>query len=126
MRFYIGNDPQKQHSEGIGVAGEAFLTKEIRIAHMDCTEKGWTCTSKYFKEFSLRAHDPVYRSFVCMPIYGPPDAMTKKPSCLGVVCFDSQNRTLFDLEDVGIILRAFARRIATVLIVYRLLSEETK
>lgn len=120
--FYIGNDSNKQMTES-GVAGEVYLKQEIQIARMALIGGKWKCDCDRYRSFTPRKYDPVYRSFVCIPIYGPSSRTSIGIDCLGVVCFDSQSDTIFDSNATEIVLRVFTRRIATSLLIYRLLSQ---
>ena len=120
MKFYIGTDESKRVNQG--VAGEAFLTKEFRVAHMSQKDREWKCDLSSYINFTTRNHAPLYRSFACIPVLGPAPNIAGGIISLGVVCFDSPNRTVFDSYESEIVLRTFARRISTALLIYRLLS----
>ena len=122
MSFYVGHDEARQFNEKIGVAGDAFLSKKMRVAHMNVVAGKWQCDCEHYKSFAPRRQDPCYRSFVCMPIYGPHTNHSTGVKCLGVVCFDSMDKHVFDAPETEVILRVFTRRIATALLIYRLIS----
>jgi hypothetical protein len=123
LRFYIGNN--RSGNPMRGVAGEVFLARRLRVVHIIPEKDGWrTDCSSHFIKFQSRAGLPAYRSFVCVPIIGAdPDIHQAIPTCHGVVVFDSLDHGIFDRPESQIVLRTFARRIASALLISRLLSQ---
>jgi hypothetical protein len=108
-----------------GVAGEVFLSRKLRVVHVIQEKDGWrTDCSSHFIKFQSRAGLPAYRSFICVPIIGADPGIHEAIStCHGVVVFDSLDFKIFDRPESQIVLRAFARRIASALLISRLLSQ---
>jgi hypothetical protein len=87
-RFYIGPpDPSRER----GLAGEAFATKRLRVAHLTEKNGKWTADDGCYIVFDPDRPFPPYRSLVAIPISpAAPD------QCYGVLCLDSVNETIFD------------------------------
>lgn len=124
MHFYIGPDKEKQKSKG-GIAGEVYHNGILRIGHMSQNNGRWICEEyeHYVKYSGIRPY-PAYLSFVCVPIIGiDPDEQGIETTRLGVVCFDSMNKHIFDTADSETVLRTFALRIAAVLLISKLYKQ---
>jgi hypothetical protein len=121
IRFHVGSDKSKKPLRG--VAGESYLERKLRVTHVITEDKSWRTDCLSFIRFTEGDHLPPYRSFVCVPVIGadPKAPTTTVTTCLGVAVFDSMNSNIFDLPESQIVLRTFARRIAAVLLIYRLL-----
>ncbi len=121
-KFYIGSDHDKKPLQG--VAGYAYLERKLRVGHVIQEENTWrTDCEDSFIRFGDGKHLPPYRSFVCVPVIGP-DLDSPRLSttvCLGVVIFDSMDSRIFDTIESQVVLRVFARRVATALTMNRLL-----
>ncbi len=118
--FYIGSDASKQREAG--VAGEAFLRRQLLVGHIKATEGTWVCDIGSYTRFPGSQFPPPYRSFIIVPII----AMAPKPTernvitCLGIICLDSMKQTVFDDSECQTALTLFARRFAIALLIYRL------
>jgi hypothetical protein len=121
MTFYVGSDSESRE-EDAGVAGMAFIEKDLRVAHMERRDAEWVCDDAAYKEFNLRERSPSYRSFICVPIFGPYDEAIKGIACLGVFVVDSMDKSFFDDVAPKIVLWSFSRRMALALLVCRVLS----
>lgn len=120
-KFYIGVDQDKKPLQG--VAGNVYLERKLRVGHVLQQENTWRTDCDCYIKFDDGKHLPPYRSFACIPIIGP-DLDSPRLSatvCLGVAIFDSMDSKVFDTSESQIVLRIFARRIATALIMNRLL-----
>ena len=115
-QFYIGTDRNKLLREQ-GIAGEAFLSGQLCVGYMYQENNIWRCNFKGHVEFDLHRPYPPYRSFVCVPIVGETQGINT-----GIVCFDSMNQTIFEAHENQVVLRAFARRIASALLICRKLQ----
>ena len=122
MKFYIGPDQSRQQREG-GVAGEVFLKGELQVGHLHQTNGIWNCEDRHhYIKFSGRRPFPPYLSFVNVPIIGidPNMPHSSRTTCLGVICFDSPDKSVFDSEASHIVLSTFARRITAALLIFKL------
>lgn len=115
-QFYVGGSKERM----LGVAGETFLTKELRVVHLIQENDTWKADCEQYIKFSNTKY-PLYRSFICLPILGPaPDKPDEKDvTCLGVVSFDSLDPRIFDDPSLQEVLRLFATRIAASLLIYQ-------
>jgi hypothetical protein len=113
---YIGDDARKKQ----GSAGNVYLTRQQRIAHMHQAKDGlWKSDDEYFIDFSVHRRIWPYRSSALTPIFevGPEDVVTNlRPQ--GVLVFNSQHETIFDSEEAKEYLRQASKRIAFLLRVY--------
>jgi len=118
-QFYIGTDNNRKWERG--VAGDAYITKKIIIAHRRNENGQYSIDKTNYIEFDDRRPFPPYCSFVCVPILGSTDnpSMQDSNACLGVVCFDSWNPFIFDSAAAQELLRVLGSRIASVLLIYR-------
>jgi hypothetical protein len=118
IRFYIGNDDSRER----GVAGEAYCKQQMIITHMIKRGAKWSADQNAFT-LSTEKEYPHYRSFVCVPILVPDKDATaleeQSISVLGVVCFDSMNKTIFDNTALQDLLRSIVSHIAAALLVYQ-------
>lgn len=116
-RFYIGGEGDRIR----GVAGETFLDAQLRVAHFAEEHPRWKCDLSCYMDFDKSRPFPPYRSFVAVPIIGviPSSPGQIITSTLGVLCFDSDNSTIFDSSAVHYVLRVLARRVAAVLLIYQ-------
>jgi hypothetical protein len=122
MKFYIGADQSRRQREG-GVAGEVFLTGELQVGHLRQVNGIWTCEDcPNYMKFPGRRPFPPYHSFVNIPLIGI-DSHTPNSSlttCLGVICFDSMNKDVFDSSARQVLLRTLARRITVAILIFKL------
>lgn len=90
----------------------AFLWQRNKVL-----SRGLTTMDNVVKLDFFDANRPYlpYRSFVSVPIVVGEGAS----SCLGVVCFDSENSAAFDPPQIQDLLLKFGRRIASALLIYR-------
>jgi hypothetical protein len=93
-RTFFDIEPGKTNIKR-GIAGEAFLSRDSfpLVTHVK-RERGQWQTDKIENYVFFDTHQPVlqYQSFVCIPIRVGP----RPEDNLGVLCFDSQNLTVFD------------------------------
>src|SRR5437762_7658633 len=117
MHFYIGNDLQMQRDRG-GIAGKSFSSGEIIVGHMSQINGHWVCEDheEYIRFQGTRPYCP-YMSFVNVPIIGLSTHSPGGTTCLGVICFDSRRDDIFDSEEIKIVLRMFARRVASTILI---------
>jgi hypothetical protein len=122
MKFYVGADQGRRQREG-GVAGEVFLTRELQVGHLRQVNGIWICEDcpNYLK-FPGKRPFPPYHSFVNIPIIGidPNTPNSSSITCLGVICFDSMNKDVFDSAACQLVLRTFTRRITAALLIFKL------
>jgi hypothetical protein len=116
-RFYIGEEKDRIR----GVAGEAFSDAQLHVAHFKEENPRWRCDLHSYIDFDKNRPYPPYRSFVAVPVIGviPGSPGQTSTGCLGVLCFDSDNSTIFDGADVQYVLQVLARRVASALLIYR-------
>jgi GAF domain len=116
--FYVGKDGDDRRR---GLAGETFLEIKLHVARILHKNDHWKCDSESYIDFDKRRPFPPYRSLVCVPIIGlaPNSPEVSTTTCLGVVCFDSQNPTIFDNPGAQYLLQVFSRRIAAALLIYQ-------
>jgi hypothetical protein len=116
MQYYIGS---KKVDKKLGVAGEAYIKKEIIVAHI----RDGKCDNNNYIYFDEERPFIPYRSFVNVPIIGLiPDLareMFNSIPCHGVICFDSDDPTIFDSKETTELLWALGRRIAVALLIYQ-------
>ena len=108
-----------------GVAGEAFLKKEVIVAHItkEQDENGqWKFDKESYIPFTEEGTYPAFNSFACVPII----VGASSNDCLGVVCVDSVDIAAFDSVDVREILLRLGRYIGAALLIYRELQNRTK
>ena len=120
MEFYIGSDPKKRETEA-GVASLAFLNSRMHVGHMIQVSNQWVCEDfpNYYKK-PQRNHPYLrYKSFVCVPIIGTDIHTRSATACLGIMCFDSQEDTIFDSEEIKTILFSVSSRIASAIILFK-------
>lgn len=102
--FYIGSEADKLSERGI--AGKAYLNKELYIVHITITaEKKFVPSDDDYRFLSHKESEdgdsPPHRSLICVPILdGPLIKKDKDKECLGVVCFDSKKMSVFDSYEV--------------------------
>lgn len=115
--FYVGADGDDRKR---GLAGEVFLASKIQVAHILRTNDHWKCDCDSYIDFDKRRPFPPYQSLVGVPIIGftPSSPEVSATTCLGVVCFDSHNPTIFDNTAAQALLQVFGRRIAAALLIY--------
>ena len=115
--FYVGKNGDDRKR---GVAGETFLAGKIHVAHILHESDHWKCDCDCYIDFDKRRPFPPYHSLVGVPIIGytPSSPEVSATTCLGVVCFDSQNLTFFDNQHVQTLLQTLGRRIAAALLIY--------
>jgi GAF domain len=105
-RFYIGPDEGRKR----GIAGKAYVMREVQVIHFTQGVSGhWEPDDPDYQVFDNTQTDPLYRSFVAVPILGA------EYDCLGVLCFDSPSPTAFDSEGIQDLLLALGTRIAAVI-----------
>lgn len=111
-RFYIGDDQARCVREG-GIAGIAFQQGSVQVAHYDQVKGKGVCDHPDYLPFTERDRtDPPFRSFVAIPLLGA----ERRP--LGVLCFDSPNRAVFDAPELTQMLTALGQRFAAALLIY--------
>jgi hypothetical protein len=120
MKFYVGSDLHLLDIEK-GIAGETFITGEMIVGHLSQINGNWVCDNENYKKFVGRRPYPPYTSFVNVPVIG---ISSRTPyaayvTCLGVLCFDSSNKKIFDSEESKVILRTIARRASAALLIYQ-------
>ena len=128
MKFYIGPDQSRRRRES-GVAGEVFLTGELQVGHLRrANGDAWICEDcPNYIQFSGRRPFPPYSAFVNIPLIGTDSNVlnSSRTSCLGVVCFDSMDRDVFDSKERQVVLRTFARRITAALLIFQIYQNLT-
>ncbi len=121
-KFYIGKDTNRNAERG--TAGHTYLDGTLRVGHIKKEGNEWTCDRGDFIHFDHTHHYPSYFSFITVPIIGTPSLPVGNiPNCLGVVCFDSHNKTVFDSPAIKTVLETLGRRIAVALSIYMLLID---
>lgn len=116
MRFYIGNDPRERlHSAGIG--GAVYRNQEIIVAHITQKNSHWECDYKDYIKFPGTRPSPPYRSFINIPIMSISHDKYQHPACLGVLCFDSLDKHIFDSKESKDIIRSIARRVTCAILI---------
>jgi hypothetical protein len=125
-RFYIAPDGREER----GVAGHTYLDHIVRVTHM--TEQNGKPRGDVFKDVGgnwvkdegiqyLEASEPnqnlAYRSFVVVPI------MATSSNCIGVLCFDSMNRLVFDPANIRQLAVSLAARLTGVIAIHQKLLE---
>lgn len=121
-KFYIGGyDPAMKR----GLAGEAFHHSEILITKFNREANGGKLipTRDSYIFFGEDHTKLPYSVLVCVPIIANTDK--KKPHCLGVVCFDSENQDTFDSPGVKTMLKLLGRRLAFALEIYERLQKSS-
>jgi GAF domain-containing protein len=118
MEFYIGFDNQRG-AQACGVAGDAFLSGKLRVAHLTQVHDQWVCDHPKYKESRVRRPYPSYRSLVAVPITGIDPIVRNATTCLGVLCFDSQNEEIFDSKEIQEVLITLAERLAAAMLITR-------
>ncbi len=118
-KFYIGS---ARSDVKRGVAGEAFCAKELLVTRIEevANECKWKANREYYICFEPDEDGtfipyPPYRSFICAPII-------VETACLGVLCFDSNNISIFDNAEVQEMIQLLSRRIGSVLLIYQKLQ----
>lgn len=115
-RFFIGRDKDNRGNVPHGIAGKVYGSRRLVVVHFN--ENGEPDDSDYALIYNQRPHLP-YRSFVAVP------ALSTDNKCLGVLCFDSMNPTVFDGPEVQDLLIAIARRCARVVaICHNLINDQ--
>ena len=112
-KFYIGRAvPGLQR----GIAGEAFITANIVIAHVQVDKNGtWKCEKQSYISFEEDGAAPSHRSLICAPV-----VIGSRPNDrLGVICFDSTDPQAFDSVRAKEVLKLLSRRIAALLLIYQ-------
>jgi hypothetical protein len=124
MKFYIGKDKIRRQREG-GVAGDVFHTKDLQVGHLRQVNGNWVCEDcPNYMKFPGRRPFPPYRSFVNIPILGiDTNAPDSSATCLGVICFDSRDKDVFDHAARQTVLRTLARRITAALLIFKLYQD---
>ncbi len=114
-RFYIG---MKDVDKVRGLAGETFFYHQIRVGHIIKENSRWKADSSSYIDFDIKRPYPPYRSLVSVPLI-----IGENPTdCLGVMCFDSENATVFDSSDIQAMLLKLGACIASVLLIYQQLK----
>jgi len=115
--FYVGKNGDDRKR---GLAGETFLESKIHVAHITHEDDHWKCDHDCYIDFDKRRPFPPYHSLVGVPIIGftPSSPAVSATTCLGVVCFDSPNPSIFDNSGAQALLQVFGRRIAAALLIY--------
>jgi hypothetical protein len=108
-----------EQSDRLGVAGQAFILRKLIVTHMVEEGERWKADNDHYVVFEPRRPHPPYRSFVSVPLSVANDA-----PCLGVVCFDSMNPTLFDPVEVQDLALALGLRIAQAITMHEALANE--
>lgn len=124
--FYIGEDLPKGSKRGI--AGQVFYERKLIVTRIvEDPDKGWKpspdngesyiCFDEPHREGErLVSPKPPYKSFVCVPLIVEPGSS----ECLGVVCFDSHEPTVFDLDEFKKdLLFVLAARLRAIIVIYR-------
>jgi hypothetical protein len=119
-RFYIGTDTSRNSERG--VAGHTYLDRQLRVGHIRKEGHEWRSDQSEFIYFGNTHHYPSYFSYIAVPIIGLPSLPSSNPSnCLGVICFDSHNKKVFDSQAAKTVLETLSRRVAVALSIYMLL-----
>lgn len=114
-RFYIG---ARDVDRVRGLAGEAFFNHQIYVGHIIKENSRWKADNSCYIDFDKKRPYPPYRSLVSVPLI-----IGENPTdCLGVMCFDSENATVFDPPEVQAMLLKLGARIASVLLIYQQLK----
>ncbi len=93
-----------------GVAAEAFIKREVIVAHVSTNNGRVVCDeSSYIPSYNSTS--PFCGSLMCIPIIFEKDI----DRCLGVLCFDSYNRSAFDTPILRDTLLLLTRHVALVL-----------
>jgi transcriptional regulator with GAF, ATPase, and Fis domain len=114
-RFYVGT---REVDKKRGLAGEAFFRRKILVAHIIKESHSWHADNDSYINFDETRPFPPYRAVVSVPLItgdNPTD-------CLGVMCFDSENATAFDSQEVQTMLQKLGARIASILSIYQRLK----
>ena len=88
--FYIGKNGDGRRR---GLAGKVYLEEKIYVAHITREKGQWRCDADCYIDFDKRRPFPPYHSLIGVPIIAPTldSPVANTTTCLGVVCFDSQN-----------------------------------
>ena len=114
-KYYIGEDELKEDDRG--TEGVAFLKKRACTGYIKQKEDGiWFCEDTNFINNDDFRMQPLYRSFVNVPIIGPKSGGDVK--CLGIICFYSQDLNTFDTLQSQALLQSISRRTAAALSIY--------
>lgn len=120
MVFYIGDDEKRRDREG-GIAGYVYHhSDKLLVTHMKQLDGGqWICKdfAKYVRLKELDSSMPAYKSLVSVPIFGPDPSLRNKTKCIGILCFDSMNEDVFDLEEIKVLLLTLASRVASAILI---------
>jgi hypothetical protein len=110
------NDPRER-----GVAGDAFLKRELVVVHMSQQRGGtWTADHDGYKVFDSERPHPPYRSFAVVPI------LASDGNCRGILCLDSQSTDIFDDEETQEFLMSLGLRIGHAMALYEAIEGEIK
>lgn len=120
-RFYIGKDTNKDSERG--AAGYTYMDGKIRVGHIRKERHEWKSDQSEFVYFGSTRHHPSYFSYITLPIIGPSLPRGNSSNCLGVICFDSHNKYVFDSQATKTVLETLSRRIAVALSIYMLLRK---
>ncbi len=119
-KFYIGKNLAPGSKRGI--AGEAFYQRKLVFAHIIEDANGWKsdneqsyiCFDEQRKEKGRLLYPrPPYNSLVCVPLVAEKGAR----ECIGVVCFDSNNPTIFDPDEIKHLLFLLAARLRAIMVI---------
>ena len=102
-------DPRKVNIAR-GVAAEAFVKREVIIAHVSINNGRIVCDEPSYIP-SRNSIAPFCGSLICIPIISEEN----NDRCLGVLCFDSYDRAAFNAPIIRDILLLLARHAALVL-----------
>ena len=116
--FYIGDDMNKVPGER-GVAGETYKDGKTRIAHMVKKEGKWVCEYPSYRTFENRKYIP-YEAFVSEPIVKVTlnRSGEHQRKVIGVVCFDSHKKWIFDHPKTQKLLKSLGERLGAVISLY--------
>lgn len=115
--FYIGKNGDDRKR---GIAGETFIEGKLLVAHILRSKDYWKCDSEHYIDFDKTRPYPPYKSLISIPIIGinPNAPNSNATTCLGVICFDSEDPTIFDYTETKRLLLGFGSRIAAALLIY--------
>jgi len=112
--FYIGSDARYRS----GVAGAAFKSKELQVAHLVYRDGDWVCDHPEYVVLHEHAGRPPYLSFICVPMTDE----GREP--FGVLCIDGYGSELFDAPDVQNLIVLFTWVIGRAIIVSEELTQK--
>jgi hypothetical protein len=116
-KFYIGDCEEPLTAETVSVAGRAYCSGGVRVVHFDKRNGQWVpdTPDHRFTERDSPARLG-YRSYVAVPIRGSKGNM-------GVLCFDSSDRSTFDPVGVQEFLEKIQLRIGRAMRLFQKLEE---